>query len=58
MSQKFDGKTAPVEGIFINGFKNGEKIPGLGLREVLDPSNDFLWTRLFTKEWKTKVGLK
>jgi len=44
-----DGKTAPVEGVFINRFKNGEKIPGLGIREVLDLSNGILVDKAFYK---------
>jgi len=44
-----DGKSAPVEGVFINRFKNGEKIPGLGIREVLDLSNGLLVDKAFYK---------
>jgi hypothetical protein len=44
-----DGKTAPVEGVFINRFKSGEKIPGLGVREVLDLSNGLLVDKAFYK---------
>jgi len=44
-----DGKTARIEGVFINRFKNGEKIPGLGIREVLDLSNGLLVNKAFYK---------
>jgi hypothetical protein len=47
--QYLDGKTAPVEGVFINRFKNGEKIPGLGIREVLDLSSGLLVGKAFYK---------
>lgn len=47
--QYTDGKSAPVEGVFINRFKNGEKIPGLGVREVLDLSNGFIMDEAFYK---------
>lgn len=47
--QYTDGKTAAVEGVFINRFKNGEKIPGLGVREVLDLSNGLLMDKAFYK---------
>lgn len=48
--QYADGKTAPVEGVFINRFKNGEKIPGLGIRQVLDLSNGFIMDNAFYKK--------
>jgi len=48
--QYTDGKTAPIEGVFINRFKNGEKTPGLGVREVLDLSNGFITDKAFYKK--------